>query len=180
MKLVTILCTSRKTAYRSLPCVEVYDQLRDARTWAGGNPMVGHPPCRAWSAYTRHQAKPPPGEKELGPFCVQLLKTYGGVLEHPAHSRLWDFCHLPKPSWTHRGDLWSMEVCQAWWGYPMLKKTWLLFSGISPRDVHLPLVLHPHGRDRRIFQVMSKNQRAATTPAFAAWLVETARKTTRS
>jgi hypothetical protein len=70
-----------------------------------------------------------------------------------------------------------MEVWQVWWGYPTRKATWLLFCGIAPRDVQTPLQLHPRGGDRRAEQVMSKQQRSRTTPAFAAWLVENARKT---
>lgn len=68
-----------------------------------------------------------------------------------------------------------MEVWQAWWGYPMRKATWLLFSQISPMAVTTPLQLHPRGFDRRREQIMSKNQRSATCPQFAHWLVATAR-----
>ena len=64
---------------------------------------------------------------------------------------------------------------QVWWGYPTRKATWLYFSGISPLHVSYPLQLHARGGDRRREQLMSKNQRAATTPAFAHWLINLAR-----
>lgn len=67
----------------------------DVRTFQGGMPIVGHPPCRSWSAFCRHQAKPLLGEKELAPFVVEHLRKCGGVMEHPAHSTLWDALNLP-------------------------------------------------------------------------------------
>jgi hypothetical protein len=173
---VAALCVAPKSIYRSLPGVECYDRNRDVRTFAGGMPVVGHPPCRSWSAYCAHQAKPLPGEKELGPLVVEWLRKCGGVLEHPAHSRLWDACGLPKPGWTSRADLWSAEVLQAWWGDTRTKKTWLCFFGVCPTEVHWPLRLHEPGGDRRRWQVMSNQQRSATNPALAEWLVNVARR----
>lgn len=177
---VAVLCVASKSVYHSLPGVEAFDPKRDVRTFAGGMPVVAHPPCRSWSAYCAHQAKPEPGEKDLGPLCVDWLRKCGGVLEHPAHSRLWDACRLPKPGWSHSRGLWSAEVLQAWWGDTRSKSTWLCFFGISPLDVEWPLRLHDANGDRRRWQVMSKTQRSATTEAMARWLVETARKTAQN
>ena len=172
---IAILCASRVSVYHSIPGILVFDQDHDARLWQGGSPCIAHPPCRAWSTFTRHQAKPALAEKELGLWCAHMVQTHGGILEQPAHSHLFKAAGLPLPGWTHNKDSWSIEVCQAWWGYPMLKKTWLFFRFISPLDVHIPIRLHPHGYDRRREQLMSKNQRAATTQAFALWLIQTAR-----
>lgn len=176
-RIVAVLCVAPKSIYRSLHGVECYDRNNDVRTFAGGMPVVAHPPCRTWSAYCAHQAKPLPGEKDLGPLCVEWLKKCGGVLEHPAHSRLFRHCGLPLPGWTSRSDLWSAEVLQAWWGDTRTKTTWLCFCGISPLDVQWPLRLHDPRGDRRRWQVMSTTQRSATNPNFAKWLVETARAT---
>lgn len=172
--LVAVLCVAPKSIYHTLAGVEVYDPRRDVRTFAGGMPVVAHPPCRSWSAYCAHQAKPLPGEKELGPLCVEWLRKCGGVLEHPAHSRLFAHCGLPKPG-ESRGGLWTVEVWQAWWGYPMRKQTWLCFSGVDVRAVQFPFALHAAGNDRRCEQMMSKQQRSATHPALAQWLVDAAR-----
>jgi len=176
MRTVAALCVAPRTVYRDIPGVECYDQARDVRTFAGGMPVVAHPPCRAWSAYCAHQAKPEPGEKDLGPLCVEWLRKCGGILEHPAHSRLFDYCKLPKPGWTAPGHLWSMEVSQAWWGDTRSKATWLCFFWISPLEVFYPFQLHEPGGDRRRWQVMSHRQRSATCPEMAQWLVDHARK----
>ena len=85
---VAVLCVSKNSIYKRIERVEAFDLARDARTFGGGMPVVAHPPCRSWSAYCAHQAKPLAGEKELGPLCVAWLRECGGVLEHPAHSRL--------------------------------------------------------------------------------------------
>ena len=180
---VAVLCCAPDSVYHSLPGVECFNEARDVRSFPGGVPVVAHPVCAPWSAYCSHQWKPVPGVKDLGPLCVEWLRKCGGVLEHPAHSRLFDACDLPKPGQS-KGDLWTLEVSQAWWGYSMLKKTWLVFCGLQPAEV-LPTI--PHRKhdprsgegDRRRQQKMSKHQRAATVPQMARWLVETARKSSR-
>ena len=170
-----VLCVAKNSIYKTLG-VDCYDIERDVRTFPRNCPVVAHPPCRSWSAYCAHQAKPLPGEKELGPLCVEILKECRGVLEHPAHSRLWDHCNLPKPGHEASGYWWSMEVNQSWWGDSRVKKTWLLFSGITPHDLPpIPYRLHDTRGDRRRWQVMSKNQRSATHPEFAKWLIEVAK-----
>lgn len=173
---VAVLCAARNSIYKTMEGVNVYDASRDVKTFPGGMPVVCHPPCRAWSAYCRHQAKPLPGEKDLAPLCVDWLRKCGGVLEHPAHSRLWDELDLPKPSQPERDGLWCMWVQQNWWGDTRTKNTWLLFCGVNKFQIELPFALHNPNGDRRRWQLMSKNQRAATTPAFASWLVDVARK----
>ena len=186
---VAILCCSSRSAYRGMESVELYDERRDARTFEGGMPVVAHPPCRAWSAYTRHQAKPEPGEKALGLWCVEQVIRWGGILEQPAHSRLFQASGLPKPgskpfAVTRMGSAtspfdcvgWSTEVWQCWWGFFQMKQTWLFFSRIRRDAVQFPLSLHPEGGDKRAWQLASKQGRSRTTEAFAKWLVETARQ----
>ena len=172
---VAVLCVAAKTAYRWLPNVECYDLRRDVRTFVGGMPVVAHPPCRSWSAYCAHQAKPLPGEKEIGPLCVKWLRDCGGVLEHPAHSRLFDATGLPLPGETKDG-LWTVEVLQAWWGDTRTKKTWLCFSGIGKANVQFPIRLHDPSGDRRRWQRLNSTSRSATVPAMAEWLVDVARR----
>lgn len=37
--------------YAGLEGVEVWDEARDARTYAGPWPVVAHPPCQRWGRY---------------------------------------------------------------------------------------------------------------------------------
>jgi len=175
LRTIAALCVAANTPYRTMPGVECYDKRRDARSFNGGMPIICHPPCRAWSAFLRHQAKPDPGESELGLFCAERLRECGGVLEHPAYSRLFDAAKLPRPL-ERSSDLWTIAVWQSWWGYPMRKGTWLCFSRVDPARVEVPYrMLNDRGADRIIFKGMSRTQRAQTTPAFADWLVNLAR-----
>lgn len=180
MQPVAALCVARRSVYHTMAGVEAYDALRDARTFPGGMPVVAHPPCRTWSAYCRQLVKASPevyqAEQQLGLWCAEQVRTWGGILEQPAHSHLWDAAGLPNPGIVTDSAGWSLEVWQAWWGYPVRKATWLFFAGIDPSEVTPPLKLHPKGRDRRAVQLMSHNQRSATHPAFAEWLVEHARR----
>lgn len=131
--------------------------------------------------FCRHQAKPLPGETDLGLWCVQQVIEHGGILEQPAYSKLWSAAGLPHPKSepVPGNNLHSIAVWQAWWGFPMRKATWLLISKIDPKLVQTPIQLASSGCDRRREQVMSKNQRAATSPAFARWLVDLARLVTQ-
>lgn len=173
---VAALCVSGNSIYKTMAGVDAYDMKRDALTFPGGMPVVAHPPCRSWSAYCAHQAKPLPGERDLAFWCIEMLMQEGGVLEQPAHSRLFAAANLPTPGQTPRRDCFALEVWQAWWGYPMKKATWLCFFGIDRDSLPLmPYRLHERGSDRRRQQLMSKNQRAATCPEFAEWLVAAAR-----
>lgn len=173
---VAVLGVAAKSIYKTFTDVECFDAKRDLRSFSGGMPILAHPPCRSWSAYCAHQAKPLPGEKELGPFCVDWLRKCGGILEHPAHSRLFAACGLPKPGETDASGAWTAQVLQAWWGDTRTKKTWLCFFGIPRSQVVFPYRLHNPQGDRRRWQVMCKQQRSATNPALAEWLVETVRK----
>lgn len=173
--MIAILCASRNSIYKTLEDVDVYDIDRDARGFVGGCPVVAHPPCRAWSAFCAHQAKPAQGEKDLGMWCCEMLKQCGGVLEQPAHSRLFKAGGLPRPKDGRVGDLWSIYVEQAWWGFPFKKGTWLCFCGVDPSSVVVPFVLRDPRGDRQRWNTKSKNQRAATCESFARWLVDVAR-----
>lgn len=90
-----VLCVRPGSAYFALP-VDAYDALRDARTYRGPLPVVAHPPCALWGRL-RAFAKGNDGEASLGPLCVDAVRRWGGVLEHPKDSTLWRACGLPRP-----------------------------------------------------------------------------------
>lgn len=174
-KPVAVLCAARNSIYHAMDDVDVYDVTRDARSFSGGMPVVAHPPCRAWSAFCAHQAKPEAGEKELGIWCCEMLRTCGGVLEQPAHSRLFAAGGLPLPGDGVKGGVWSLQVDQFWWGLDWKKGTWLAFSGVPRESVVMPLRLHDGRSDKAIWNSKSKGQRARTIPAFGQWMVNAAR-----
>lgn len=73
-------------------------------------------------------------EHDCGPIAVQQVRRFGGVLEHPAKSKLWDHCGLPKPGdATDPYGCRTYEVCQCDWGHVARKRTWLYVVGVDQR-----------------------------------------------
>jgi len=175
---VSVLCASQNSIYHSLLAhnIEVYDRIRDARTFPGNTPIIAHPPCRGWSVKLKHQAKPKPGEKELGLWCCEQLLKCGGILEQPAFSELFAAAGFPRPGIKSRSEVWTVNVDQSWWGYPIRKQTWLAIVGIPRHSLRIPYRPHESGNDARLIHCMSKKQRSATTKEFAMWLINAAKQ----
>lgn len=191
---VAALFVRADSVYKTMPGVDCYDAERDARTWPGGVPVVAHPPCRGWGRLA-HMSHADDAERELAVWAVAQVRRWGGVLEHPSASRLWAACCLaPRLAGYDAAGGFTLLVDQHWWGHRARKRTWLYICGGEPRDVPaLPLVLNDppcivctSGRrrdgsrlrpgDERYRPEISKAEREATPPAFAAWLVELARR----
>lgn len=126
--------------YSGLPGVELWDEVRDARTYDGPHPVVAHPPCARWSmmaplvealyGYRR-------GE-DGGCFAAALaaVRRWGGVLEHPASSAAWAKFGLNRPprsgGWARASicDIgWVCHVEQGQYGHRARKATWLYTCG---------------------------------------------------
>ena len=181
---VAVLFARTDSVYKSLPGCDVYDLERDALTWPGGCPVVAHPPCRAWGRL-RAFAKPRDGEKSLAIWAIEKVRAWGGVLEHPWGSSLWDG-RLPLPGEAaDRYGGWTLPLCQFWFGHRAEKATWLYIVGVPADSISLPLVLGPaprviaSSRKRKAGRTrieVTKREREATPPAFAEWLCELARR----
>lgn len=176
---VAALCVSGRSIYQHMAGVEAYDARRDARTFAGGCPVVAHPPCRTWSKYLRHMARPADwqGEQELGRFCVRAVIRNGGVLEQPAGSYLWQDQNLPLPNRPDDPFLYTVYIEQAWFGYATRKPTWVLVAGLPVHQLPpLPLVLDD-GAKKLSLTGLSQFSRSRTMQGFAGWLCQAARAT---
>jgi hypothetical protein len=127
-------------AYAGLPGVELWDEARDARLYAGPWPVVAHPPCQRWCRLApvndaRYGIRI--GEDD-GCFSAALaaVRRWGGVLEHPAYSRAWLAHGLPWPGeaggWQ-RDDAggWCCYVEQIKYGHAARKPTWLYAVGVD-------------------------------------------------
>lgn len=191
---VAVLFARSDSVYKTMPGCDVWDIERDALRWPGGATVVAHPPCRGWGRLA-HFARPAPGELDLGPWAVGQVRRHGGVLEHPAYSKLWKAAGLPHPGTLDAWGGWTLPISQRWWGHRAEKATWLYIVGVEPRGVpDIPLRLGEathvvsQGRTRRKDGSrlvkgmpgwrpdMKKPEREATPPELAAWLVELARR----
>jgi hypothetical protein len=167
-----------------------WDEARDERLYAGPWPVVAHPPC---GPYCKQRHNYRGSEHDCAIRAVDQVRRWGGVLEQPAGSKLWDLCglapvsHTPSACFDLHGG-WSMEVEQVRWGHPARKRTWLYIVGAtalppipSPRD---PTHWCSGGRKRSKgsgglvppgIKVCSAQQRRRTPEAFARWLIALAR-----
>lgn len=173
--------------YPALDGVECWGVSRDATTYAGPWPVVAHPPCGAWSML-RHLYKG--SGKNCGPIAVTQVRKFRGILEQPAHSKLWEACSIPKPgAFQDEYGGYSISVDQCDFGHQARKKTWLYIVGCSRENLPpMPDKRNPvawvsgtytpgkRGTVPPGITVLVPRLRHLTPPAFAAWLVEIARR----
>lgn len=160
-----------------------WDETRDATRYEGPHAVIAHPPCGPWSRM-RHLYEG--AEHDAGVRAIAQVRAYGGVLEQPAHSKLFEACGVP------RADVYAVDQCD--WGHVARKTTWLYVVGV-PRTVVLagiaarpfPGAVPTHwcsgsrGKSSREgspvppgIKVCSAQQRRRTPPLFAAWLASLA------
>lgn len=179
---VTALFVTKKSIYKEL-LIDCYDADRNALNYPGSNPVICHPPCRAWGRLWK-QSKHPIEELELARFSVKQCRLYGGVLEHPAYSKLWKDQNLPYPGQgvdAYGG--YSIDIDQFWFGHRAPKRTWVYIVGISA--THLPIIplrfedhTHVIGRNSRMKgkphqkKEVNKSEREKTPRSFALFLIE--------
>jgi hypothetical protein len=192
---VAALFVERDGVYAGLPDVDVWDEARDARLYAGPYPVVAHPPCARWSVLwplVKAACGLEPGE-DGGCFeaALRAVRTYGGVLEHPALSLAWTRYALPRPGragWTSSmfDPGYTTEVSQAAYGHRARKRTWLYYVGPAPSALkwnepataakvsgfkHLPAGGYVADETRRV----RTKEASSTPPEFRDALLELAR-----
>jgi hypothetical protein len=198
--MIAALFVATGGCYFGLPDVDPWDEKRDARKYAGPWPVVAHPPCQLWVNFAALNFKRWGGEhnrpgNDGGCFASALasVRKWGGVLEHPAHSRAWERFGLHPPQegmWLPWMGGWVAEVWQSAYGHKARKRTWL-YAVTTPHDA-LKLVRPPELRwDRRpgvaqvgwfdrIKPTLSKREAMATPVAFRDMLLDLARASQRT
>lgn len=128
-------------------------------------------------------------------MAVEMVKRYGGVLEHPKASTLWPACGLPDPGVIDEYGGFTMPIDQDWFGHRAQKATRLYIVGIRPRELpafpikledptHVIAQSRPRRKDgTRLRKGMrgwrpevTLAEREHTPPLLAEWLVEVAAK----
>lgn len=193
--MIAALYVDPRGPYPKMADVDAWDASRDARRYTGPYPVVAHPPCGQWGAL-RHLTVPNRerrNDASCGPRAVVQVRKFGGVLEQPKGSKLWEYCGIPVPGAP--ADEWggmSIEVHQVEWGHPARKATWLYLVGIRSPSIRPPYPgrepthwvsggrLHTRKGSGGVvpagIKVCSAQQRRRTPPLFAAWLVDLARR----
>lgn len=190
---VTALFVESGGVYFGLHGVDPWDAVRDARLYAGLDPVVAHPPCQLWVNlaavnWKRYQRERPAwyeGGSDGGCFSSALasVRAFGGVLEHPAGSHAWRVFGLQKPGygWVRacdRPNEWTCEVWQSAYGHRARKRTWLLYVGrLPPPDLiwRREPGTHQVGWFDREKPTLSKKEASRTPLAFRDELLSLAR-----
>lgn len=184
MRTVAALYIDPRGPYPSLPGVECWDAVRDARLYEGPHPVVAHPPCGPWGKLAHQCTRQP---KDLAPLAVEQVRRWGGVLEHPEGSKLWVFAGLPEPGAIDEWGGYTLLVEQVEWGHVARKRTRVYCVGVPVEAIAPPplpgrepthAVCNGRGqvlKDGTRRQVCSAQQRRRTPRAFAEWLVDLAR-----
>jgi hypothetical protein len=195
---VAALYVDPNGVYAGLPDVELWDEARDARLYAGPWPVVAHPPCARWCALapmnTAIYGLKVGDDGGCFEAALNAVHTYGGVLEHPANSYAWPAFGLPRPqtkggwSSTLGGKGHSCYVEQNAYGHVIRKPTWLYAYGVELADIRWQstakspdepgwYVRHDRGTEyKRRGPTRIRDKRAsATPPAFRDVLLDMAR-----
>ncbi len=143
---ISALYVESAGAYFGVPGVDPWDEVRDARKYAGPFPVVAHPPCQRWGKMWFGQpltvkltgVRKVKGD-DAGCFAAALdaVREFGGVLEHPWGSHAWPHFGLNVPAraggWI-AADLyggWTCCVEQGKYGHYARKPTLLYVAGVA-------------------------------------------------
>lgn len=164
----TVLFTRTNSIYNELN-TDTWDINRDATNYTGNDPVIAHPPCRAWGNFSQW-AKPREGEKMLAVWATKLIQKNGGVLEHPKTSKIWETMKLPKPGQIDKYGGWTLNIDQYWFGHRAIKNTTLYIVGTAQRNIpDIPIkfryLITP-------VEQMGKQEREATPKELAKWLIK--------
>ena len=142
-QMITVLFARNDSRYKQLEGYDVYDIDRDARNYTGDNPVIAHPPCRAWGMLS-HMANPRPDEKQLAYYALGQVRLNGGILEHPSGSRLWKEAPLPLGNDIDEFGGFTILIDQYHFGHVARKWTHLYIVGVKPDE--LPEIPHREGQ----------------------------------
>ena len=147
---IAALYVETNGAYFGLPSVEPWDEVRDARKYAGPHPVVAHPPCQRWGRFWHGSTRKPHQFKQGddgGCFeaAFEAVNRFGGVIEHPEGSHAWNAFCIPWPprrgGWVFAGggygnpEAWTCCVYQGHYGHLAGKATWLYTVGVKKHDL---------------------------------------------
>jgi hypothetical protein len=184
VRIAAALYIDPRGPYPKMPGVDCWDEQRDARLYDGPHPVVAHPPCGPWGKLA-HMCKHQP--RELALIAVEQVRQWGGVLEHPAESKLWGASGLPEPGEIDAWGGFTLVVNQCEWGHVARKPTRIYCVGIpleaiapQPFPGREPTHAVCNGRGQRLKDGTQRKRCTAaetrmTPPLFAEWLVALAR-----
>jgi hypothetical protein len=120
---VNALWLQADSEYLSIPGVQCWTMIEDARTWDHSSPIIAHPPCGPWGKYSSRCTE----SKYDGKLAMDFVHCCGGVVEQPLGSSLFR-------AYGSRGAI-VQEIDQGEFGFPSRKPT-LLYWWIKEWRYH--------------------------------------------
>lgn len=172
---IPILFTLPGSNYTKYSFTDCYDVNRNALSYKGTAAIIAHPPCRLWGRLS-HLSKAPKSERLLAIWAIIKVRANGGVLEHPAGSRLFRKMNIPLDgSPDHYGGF-VISINQHWFGFQAQKRTYLYIVGCSrsqlpPFPLSFNAVTHSISSSRNYLE-LDKSKNSVTVPQLCEWLFE--------
>lgn len=134
-KKYTVLFAREDSSYKKRCNWDVYDKKRNALSYKGSNPIVCHPPCRSWGKLSHLATKATKDETKLALWSIKKIRQFGGILEHPNGSRLFNK-HLPDVNhFTDNFGGFTIMIDQYDFGHVAHKMTKLYICGLKFSDL---------------------------------------------
>lgn len=163
------------SAYKKYVFSDCYDITRNALNYRGPQAIIAHPPCRTWGRLS-HLSTAPRSERLLAMWAIQKVRTNGGILEHPAGSRLFKKMLIPLDGSPDQTGGFVVSINQHWFGFKAKKRTYLYIVGCSRSQLPaLPLsfdaITHSVSSSRNYLE-LDKSKHSETVPKLCEWLFE--------
>lgn len=139
---IAALFVEKDSIYKKQDNIDCYDIERNAKNFDFSLPVIAHPPCQLWGSmaflnYARWggEHNKPFNDDGCFKFALDSVNKCGGVLEHPAKTRAFEFYGIKKPigiGWQKHDNYWVCEVWQSAYGHRANKSTWLYYVGHKP------------------------------------------------
>jgi hypothetical protein len=183
MKTIAALYIDSSGVYPRLPGVDCWDEIRDARLYAGPHSIIAHPPCKRWGAFANYQGRTVGDDDGCFDAAMASVEAFGGVIEHPFASKAFKLYGIAGPGKVARG-WWPCKrvgwfACTVWqghYGHPCPKPTWLAVKGVEPGK--LPSLIFGTSYALSRVQNQGSGDRHWTSTLFAELLVSIARSVT--
>ena len=166
MSVIPVLFAEKNGVYFNDARFDPWCIERNAMNYKGCKPVIAHPPCKRWGRYwsggPSSKNKLLKGDdNNMFAHSLWVVRTFGGVIEHPEASHAWAWFGLKKPpkkgGWIIADDFGGFTCCveQGNYGHKARKATWLYINKISPTelkwgksDATMKMELSPHSKEQ--------------------------------
>jgi hypothetical protein len=165
-KKISVLFAETDGVYFNDDRIDPWDIKRNAMLYKGNKPVIAHPPCKRWGRYwsggPSSKTKLLKGDdNNMFAHSLWVVRTFGGIIEHPEASHAWSWFGLNKPpkkgEWVKADNYGGLTCCveQGHYGHKARKATWLYINKIKPIELKwgssgskMKMELSPHSKEQ--------------------------------